>query len=216
VVQAGALHAPEFELPAALPFEPGDSPFRVAGAVYRGLIAFVDAHVAGGFEAIRHDLAGPIADYLGKPPDLFSKYDAVPLPFVNQAVARRRRVGFEEQLRDSNTWSEMKNGALYRAVLAVLSAQSVALALPRAAAIAQHFGRTTTRVAGPRAVTGTREGVPRILVRWTGFASAYYLERALLRAGAREPSIEYEQPVADGELAGEPTYAIPFSVSWQS
>jgi hypothetical protein len=216
VVEGTCLNAQEFELTSALPFAPGTSPFRVAGVVYKNLIAFVNANVTGGFDAVRRDLPLDVAEYLDGPRDLFAKYDAIPLPFVNAAIARRRGVRFDEQLRDSNQWSEAQNGALYRAVLAVLSAQSVALALPRAAAIAQHFGRTTTRVSGERSVSGTRSGVPRTLVRWTGFASAHYLERALARAGAREPQIAYGVPTLDGELSGEPTYALPFTVDWQT
>jgi hypothetical protein len=216
VVEGTCLNAREFELPAALPFAPGTSPFRVAGVVYKGLIAFVDANVTGGFDAVRRDLPPQVAEYLDGPRDLFAKYDAIPLPFVNLAIARRRGLRFDEQLRDSNRWSEAQNGALYRAVLAVLSAQSVALALPRATAIAQHFGRTSTRVMGGRSVSGSRSGVPRTLVRWTGFASAHYLEGALTRAGAREPQIEYGTPTLDGEVSGEPTYALPFSVTWQT
>ena len=216
MVEGSLLNLPEFEPPSSPPFEPGKSPFRVAAVVYKNLFAFIEAHVSGGLAAVRRDLPAELGDYLTGPRDVFAKYDAIPLPYVNSAVARRRGVSFEDQLRDANTWSEKRHGALYRAVLAVLSAQSVALALPRATAIAQHYGRTTTRVAGERNVRGERSGVPRTLVRWTGFSSARYLVRALARAGAIEPQVEYGAPFKDGVVEGETTYAIPFSVSWQS
>jgi hypothetical protein len=215
VVEATALSGTEFEPHPAPPLPPGKSPFLVSGLVYRSLLAFVQLTLPGGAAGLASQLDPAVVRFLTQRFDVFSKFDALPLPCIALAAAALRGVTFEEQLRDANQHAEARAGAIYRGLLAVLSAEMVALALPRAAAIVQLFGRTNTRVVAERHVHGMRRGVPQTLVRWASLSSAYYLESALARAGAREVSIVFSAPSAEGEVCGQPTFALPFEITWQ-
>jgi hypothetical protein len=215
VVEATALSGAEFEPQRSPPLAPGTSPFLVAGLVYKGLLAFIEAEIPGGFATLASELEPPVANFLRQRFDALSRFDALPLPCIALGAATLRRVSFEQQLCDSNRRAEARAGAIYRGLITVLSAETVALALPRAAAIVQYFGRTITRVTAERRVQGMRRGVPQTLVRWACFSSAYYLESALTRVGARESRVAFGSPSAEGESNGQITYAVPFEVTWE-
>jgi hypothetical protein len=215
VPDASALSAPEFEPEPRPPLPPGESPFLVSGLVYRSLVGFIDTTVPGGRGGLVAVLDPEVSDYLMQSFEMVSRFDALPLPCIALGIARIREVTFDEQLRDANRHAEARAGTVYRGILGVLSAEMVALAVPRAIAIVQLFGRTNTRVVAEGRVQGIRRGVPRTLVRWTSLSSAYYLESALVRAGAREPHVAFRTPILEGEVNGERTYALPFEITWQ-
>ena len=195
--------------------QPGRSPFHAAGVVYRGVRDYVDAEVPGGLAAVQAELhhAG-LATFFGQDFRAIGRYDILPLPYVTTALARLRRVSFQQQLRDSNRYSEARIGALYRALLQVLSAEMVAMAVPRGVSIAFDFGGTTMAVIGPRLVRGKRTGIPKSLVRWVGYGNAAYLELALIRSGAALARVASGTPVHEGASSGMELYSVPFEVSW--
>lgn len=216
MVAVGHLSSPSFDIPGVPPFTPGTSPFRVAGVLYRGLADFVRLHVDGGMPAVAaHMDDARLAAFVSQPFAATARYDAVPLPYLGAAVARARGVTFERQIQDSNRWAEENVGVVYRALLGIISAETVALAVPKAAAIAHDFGKARTTVAGPRLVRGVRTGVPHVLCRWLALSNGYYLEQALLRAGAQRAGVRFEGEERDGEVEGHPTYALPFEIEWQ-
>jgi hypothetical protein len=178
-------------------------------------VAFLEATLPGGRAALRGVLDPGAHAYLMQSFDMLARFDALPLPCIAVASASLRGVSFDEQLRDANRHAEARAGSVYRGILRVLSAEMVALAVPRATAIVQLFGRTTARVVSDRRVQGVRRGVPRTLVRWTCVSSAYYLESALVRAGARDPNVVFGTPSVEGSVSGQPTYALPFEITWQ-
>jgi hypothetical protein len=210
-----SLLSPTFDLPAVPPFAPGTSPFRVAGTVYRTLATFVEASVPGGLKALKEALGEPrLALFLDGTFATTTKYDAVPLPYVAAAAAKLRGVTFADQIRDSNRFAEERVGMVYRALLSILSADALARALPQATRIVQDFGNVRTEAAGPTHVRGTRSGIPQVLLRWMALSNGAYLERALERAGAARPRVDFGGAEQDGEVHGHPTYAIPFDITW--
>lgn len=206
---------PIFDLPAAPPFAPGSSPFRVAGVVYRGLFEFIEAHVPGGLKRVLAELRQPeLERFLESRFAVASWYDATPVPYLGQAVARARGVSFARQVQDSNRWSEERAGVIYRALLVFLSAERIASALPRAAAVVHDFGKIYSQPDGPHRIVGRRTGVPRPLVRWLVLSHATYLELALRRIGAATVRVDFGPPERDGQTGGVDTYAMPFSLAW--
>ncbi len=215
MVDSTALGGAEFEPRRAPPLAPGTSPLLVSGLVYRSLHAYIGAAIVGGISRVVEGLDPAVGAYLQRRFDMVSRFDALPVPCIALHLATLRGVSFEEHLRDANVHAEAQAGATYRGLLKVLSAEIVALAMPRASAIVHNFGRITTRVAGEQRVRGVRHGIPAALVRWVCLSSAYYLESALRRAGARESHTVFGAPVADGDVSGQVTYAVPFEVTWQ-
>jgi hypothetical protein len=194
---------------------PGTSPFRGIGAIYRGLIEFAEGNVKGGMERVLEEVRDPaLARYLGQRFAFSSWYDVLPMPYLGAAVARARGVSFEQQIVDSNRWSEERVGSIYRALLALMSTERVATTLPKAAAIVHDFGRVTCQAAGPQRITGVRRGIPGLLVRWLALSHGAYLDLALRRAGASTVRVQFGPPVRDGENAGIALYQIPFEIQW--
>lgn len=206
---------PLFDLPVVPPFTPGSSPFRVAGVVYRGLFDFIESNVTGGTRRVMSELREPaLARYIEQRFSVAAWYDATPVPYLGQAVARARGVSFEQQVRDSNRWSEGRTGGIYRALLALLSSDRIAMALPRAATIVHDFGKISSQAVGPRRIVGVRSGVPRMLVRWMALSHSTYLELALKRIGATSASAAFGAPEREGVTNGIETYRLPFELTW--
>lgn len=204
-----------FDLPAPRDFVPGASAYRVAGVLYRGVVEYIEAEIPGGLPAVLRELPDArLGDFLGQSFSALSKYDVLPLPYVAETLARLRRVPLAEQLRHSNRFGEERIGKLYRALLQSLSAEMVALALPRAASIAYDFSRTTAHVRGPGEVVGIRSGIPRPVVRWLSLSSTAYIERALTRSGAASVRASTGRPVFEQSTPSGDLYGVPFTITW--
>lgn len=194
---------------------PGASPFRGIGAIYRGLAGFIEGNVRGGMGRVLSEIRDPaLASFLGQHFAFSSWYDVMPVPYLGVAVARARGVSFEQQIADSNRWSEERTGAIYRALLAMMTTERVATTLPKAVAIVHDFGRVSCRVLGPQRVAGVRQGIPRPLVRWLALSHSTYLELALRRAGASTVRVHFSPPEREGEISGAELYRIPFEIQW--
>ena len=205
-----------FAIPHKVPIPPGQSPFRVAGVVYQGLLAFIAAEVPGGLERVKVELRdASIATFLEQRFHLASAYDALPLPYVGQAVARVRGVGFADQIRDSNRWSaKSRFFDVYRALVPIISEESLTIGLARVAKVIQPFGGLRLEVAGHHRVRGERTGVPHVLVTWWSLSTTAFLEIALTRIGASTSTITFDPPVESGREAGQALFNLPFELRW--
>lgn len=211
----GDVSHPSFDVPALAPFAPGLSPFRVAGTVYRHILDTVDEIVPGGLDQVCERLTDArVVAFLRERFWLTSSYDAVPLPYVAHAIARARGMSVEQHLRDANAAAARRVGGLYDALTRVLSAETLAAAIPRATALVQGFGGVRSDVVGPKHVRGVRTGVPRVLVRWFACSSGAYVERAVERLGGLGARSTFGAPTRDGVVAGHDTFAVPFEVRW--
>jgi hypothetical protein len=208
---------PRFALKAQVPFPPGTSPFHTLGAAYVTFVGFVKANVPGGVDALGGALSDPaLARFLAQPFSGSRNYDLVPLPYLGTAAARLRGVTFHQQLRDANrAGAKTAVAKVYGALFRVLSTETVASVLPRAAAILFDFGRVQASVAGTNCVRGTRSGVPHTLVAWTAMSSGAFIETTLENAGARAPRVIFGEPVEEGNVAGQATYEMPFDITWE-
>jgi hypothetical protein len=205
-----------FAVPLKVPFAPGTSPFRVAGVVYQSLLAFIAAESPGGLVRLKTELRDPaLGEFLEQRFHLASAYDAVPLPYVGQAVARIRNVSFADQLRDSNRWSARSRFFdVYRALVPIISEESLTVGLARVAKVIQPFGGLRMEKAGHHLVRGERTGVPHVLVAWWAMSTTAFLETALSRIGVSSSTIEFEAPIEGERQAGQPLYTMPFELRW--
>lgn len=205
-----------FAVPLKPPIAPGESPFRVAGVVYQSLLAFIAAEVPGGLVRAKTELRDPaLATFLDQRFHLASAYDAIPLPYLGQAIARARGVSFADQLRDSNRWSARSRFFdVYRALVPIISEESLTVGLARVAKVIQPFGGLRMEKAGRHLVRGERTGVPHVLVSWWAMSTTAFLETALSRIGVSSSSIVFDSPIEAGREAGQALYSLPFELTW--
>jgi hypothetical protein len=213
--------ASRFALPLVPPYDPGTSPYRVAGAVYKGLLAFVADQVPGGLDRVTREIRNPaIATFVAGRFSIASTADAVPLPYIGQAVARARGVSFATQIRDSNRWSARGSFFdVYRALVPAISPEGLTVGLARVAKIIQPFGGLKVEAARggegtSRCVRGQRTGVPHVLVEWMGLSTSAFLETALERLGSRGARCTFGEPQEDGRTEKQVTYTLPFEMTW--
>jgi hypothetical protein len=215
VPQSEGVDTHAFDLPPASLVIPGASPYRVAGVLYRGVVEYITSEIPGGLATVVKELPHRrLGEFLSQSFGATGKYDLFPLPYVAETLARVRGVSLHEQLRHSNRFSEERIGKLYRALLHLLSADMVALALPRAVSIAYDFSRTTVEVRGPHEVAGVRSGIPRQVVRWLAISSAAYTERALARTGATFVQVSTGTPVFERTVDEIDLFGVPFTITW--
>lgn len=205
-----------FSLPLAPPYPPGESPYRVAGVVYKSLLAFVADQVPRGLDAVLAEIRDPaLARFVQGRFSLASMADVVPLPYLGQAIARARGVTFAEQVRDANRWSARGSFfEVYRALVPVASAESLTVGLARAVKIIQPFGGLHVEAAKDKGVRGRRTGVPHVLVAWMVTSTSAFLETTLERLGSRAARATFGDPVEDGRDDRQLTYTLPFEIVW--
>ena len=205
-----------FAIPLKVPIAPGKSPFRVAGVVYLSLLAFIGSEAPGGLARVKAELRDPaLVVFLEQRFHLASAYDAIPLPYVGQAIARVRGVTFADQLRDSNRWSaKSRFFDVYRALVPVISEESLTIGLARLAKVIQPFGALRLEIAGRHRVKGERSGVPQALVAWWALSTSAFIETALSRIGVKSSSIAFDPPIESGREAEQLLFTMPFELSW--
>src|SRR5579883_3482712 len=116
-----------------LPFAPGDGPFRIKGAIYRGHLDYVADHVPGGIEAMLGGFKDPrLATFFHQQFLAGSFYDIVPLVVAGYVCARQSRKSFSEFIRTrSRHQAERDINGLYRVLLKLTTPSAVLGRLPR-------------------------------------------------------------------------------------
>jgi hypothetical protein len=211
-----ALLDPMFAPPWFSPFPPGEGPFRQKGNGYRGDLDYLDGKLAGGSKAVIAAIgSAPLRKFLEQRFVASEWYDAYPCAVLHATAARLRGVAFAGHRRDVGAYhATAAMNAMYRSLLRVVSNQTVASWGPRISSIYFEFGKSTTRVAGPNEVHGTRSGVPAGLVQFVFFASKGFCEQALLLAGARTSSMEISDVERSGSAYGHAVYTLSLTIRW--
>jgi hypothetical protein len=207
---------PSFAPPREPPFPTGTSPFRQKGNAYLGDFRYYDAVVRGGSEvviaALPDDAHRTFARQRFRPSEW---YDAYPGAQLELAAARVRGVSFERHRRETGEWhAQDATRGIYGALLKFISNENVALWGPRISSLYFEFGRTDTRIVGPREVVASRRGIPRELAQWVVFASVGFCECALRLAGARDVRANVVDLAADGRLFGRDLVRADLALVW--
>ena len=205
-----------FAPPAVLPFAPGTSPFRQKGNGYLGDFAYFDAMIRGGSRAVIAALPeGPLREFHEQKFNGSDWYDAFPCAMLHLAAARLRGVTYVEHRRQVGAYHAQKAaGGIYRALLKVISNENVALWGPRVSSIFFEFGKTETRIAGPRHVIARRRGVPTGLVQFVVGASRGFCEESLKLAGATSTNVELGAIEPDGREHGLELWRVDVAMQW--
>jgi hypothetical protein len=206
---------PYFRLPQRIPYSPGTSPFRMKGDSYNAAMLFLNSRVPGGVPAVHAAMEPELRAFLGQRFHASDWYDVVPNPYMHAIAARLRSLPFIEHIRDNGTWhaEHAMRGAL-KALLRVLSNESVALWLPRISSTYHDFGKCETKVTGKRLVHGARTGMPRSLVPWYVVLSSAFCEKALAIGGASSARMVYGEAEPQGTQGAEEIFKLHFEIAW--
>lgn len=207
----------DFAPPSELPFPAGTSPFRQRGAAYLTDFRYLDAVLKGGHRAAIEAIpdAGT-RTFFHRSFRTSDWYDAYPGTQIEAAAARLRGMSFERQRRATGSWhAEDAIHGIYATLLRMVSNENIAVWAPRISSLYFEFGKTTSRVAGPREVLGVRRGIPRELVQWLMFASAGFVETTLRLAGARAPQVAFLDVTPDGRDHLRDLVKVDVRLTWE-
>jgi hypothetical protein len=212
-----SIDDPAFAPPRELPFPVGTSPFRQRGAAYLADRRYYDAVLRGGWHAAVEAVADPATRAFFHQTFRTSEwYDAYPGAMLEAAVARARGMSFERHRRHTGSWhAEDAVHGIYATLLRMISNENIAVWAPRISSLYFEFGKTGTRITGPRAVAGVRRGVPKELVQWLIFASAGFVETTLRLAGAGKPQVTVLSITPDGHDHRRDLVAVDVRITWE-
>ncbi len=206
---------PYFRLPENIPIAPGTSSFRMKGDSYNAAMLFLNSRVLGGFPAVVAGMPPDMAAFFKQTFRPSDWYDVVPNPYMHTIAAKIRGMPFRAHIQDNGSWhAEHAMRGPLRALLRVLSIESVAVWLPRISARYHDFGTCDTKPISTGKVRGKRTGMPRPLVPWYTALSAAFCEKALSIGGASNPKMLYGQAEPEGTRGGQDIYSLHFEVTW--
>jgi hypothetical protein len=199
----------------ALPFAPGESPFRAKGLVILDALGYFDGQVPGGLPALYEALPGPVRDYYARGFLPSAMYDILPSLVVGRTAARLTGCRHLDLVRDSAARMARRHvETLFKRQLKVPCPQTVVLGLPGASMRYFDFDVAHARMLEPRRAETMHTGIPRLLADTFCASSLAYAPYVLEQAGAREPVVTVDAVARDGEKYGVETVSIRFLVSW--
>jgi hypothetical protein len=206
---------PEFSPPSVNPFPVGASPFRQKGNAFAGDLRYFDTCVPGGSAAVLKAIPDPATRaYLSQRFVSSEWYDAYPNVYMQLTAARLRGITFEEHRRRTGAYHAQDLSGIYRALLKIVSNENVATWIPRISALYWNFGKTETKVVGPREVRGIRRGTPKALLQWVAWASMGFADATLKIAGAHNPVTVLDDVETDGKEAGQELCSVRLRITW--
>ena len=206
---------PEFSPPLTSPFAPGASRFRQKGNAFLGDFVYFDTCVPGGAKAVLKNIADDATRAFLSQKFIASEwYDAFPNLTMQLTAARLRGISFEEHRRKVGIYHAESMSGVYRALLRMVSNESVATWGPRIAALYWDFGKTQTRVAGPKDVIFIRSGTPKALLQWCLWASTAFVESTLRIAGAQAAKTSIEAIEDEPKQAGQDMCTVKVRITW--
>jgi hypothetical protein len=198
------------------PFPPGKSPFHVKGGVYIGTQKYFAKQVKGGLDALHAEIKDPaLLEFIQQKFLPSSWYDVLPVYELIRAESRALGQTVARYLHERAVFQvEQDIGGVYRFLLKLASAQSVALRLPRMLTQVLDFGEHDAKQVAPGHVEAKLRGYPAMLWEWYSSAFTVYSERALALAGAREPVTLVRNAEPDGAREGVELIRFDMDVRW--
>lgn len=202
---------------AALPFAPGEAPFRVKGTAYRGHLEYVEQHVPGGVRAMCEALEDARQREFFRQPFLAaSLYDVFPLALAGVVCGKLTGQPYLDFVRvRSQAQARSDLTGVYKVLLAFASPQAVASRIPRLMGQYFDFGDTTIEERAPSWIVATRSGLPAPIAPWYAAVSEGYGRVVIAQAGGTEPQLDVVAVEPDGRQAGLDLVKLVFDLRWR-
>ncbi|HEY3819234.1 MAG TPA: hypothetical protein VGL81_18825 [Polyangiaceae bacterium] len=201
----------------ALPFPAGTSPFRIKGVTYRGHVDYAASFIPGGERAVIDALRTPeLRAFFDQRFLASSWYDAFPMVPAWQVCARLLQQNPTDFLKARTRHQALADiHGVYRFLLKLSSAESIALRGPRVLQQYFDFGVTEASVVGPGCVRAMASGIPSFLVPWFRIVTETYLLVALELAGVESPQVRRLGVTPGGEAHGLGLAVVGFEIRLQ-
>jgi len=200
--------------PEALPFPAGSSPFHVKGVAYLGHVDYAEKHIPGGAHAVAAAMRDPaLREFFERKFLAASWYDVFPMVPVWHACAKLLHQNPTDFLRERMRYqAESDIHGVYRFLLKLASAKSIALRLPRVMQQYFDFGVSESNVVAPGLVRATVSGVPELIVPWFRLAGETYTVIALELAGVAFVQVRRLPVSPAGEAHGVRVVNLGFDI----
>ena len=199
-----------------LPFAPGQSPFHIKGVAYRGHVEYANQFIPGGTAAVNETFRDRrLADFFEQPFLAASWYDALPILPLWYACAQVTNEPAIDFLK-TRTRHQAKQDihGVYRLILKLASAETVALRIPRAVGKYFDFGATEASVVRPGIVRMRQTGIPLIMAPWFAIVGETFVNVALEIAGATGVKVRRKPVEPSGEAHGTPVVIMEADVQF--
>jgi|SRR5579859_648241 len=190
--------------PPPLPCPPGESPFRIKGVAYRGLLALVERQIAGGVDALCEALADDaLAAFVRQPFLAATRYDILPMLPLNAAVAELFGMSLARFSRDA-AFGQARYDArhVYRPLVEAHTLADLATRLRRFGIQYYDFGGYESTEEEPGRLLIRRTGLPRYIVPWYAPMQAAYMEEIVRQLGATRAESAPRREVPQGTDRG--------------
>ncbi len=192
----------------------GKSPFHTSGLVYQGAREFFDQEVPGGSSAVREGLNGELRIFFEQTFLASSMYDVLPMVPISHVAASLAKVSWGDLVRKNARFvAERDIRGVYKLLLNVLSPETVAMRLPKAAMRYFDFGKATAEMLGPGQCRLLQSGIPKAIAGWFIGAVDGFGTVALGKAGAKGVTLSAVLPQPDPR--NPETVSIRFDFTWQ-
>jgi len=205
---------PEFE---RFPRPPGQNPYRIKGTAYRGHMDYVEERVPGGGEAMRQGFADPaLAEFFGQTFLAATFYDLYPLIAAGHVCARLCGTSFDEFVRVRSEYQAQRDvTGVYKVLLKLASAETLASRLPRLMAQYFDFAAAETHLVAPGHVVGEQQGVPRQhIAPWLALVADTYTRTVMPMAGARDVRVKIESLRTPAKRDGVELCTLRTDIIW--
>jgi hypothetical protein len=194
---------------------PGQSPFRIKGLAYRGVLHQLDARF-GGRGPLLAELADPaLVAFFDQPFLAASWYDVLPIVALCQAAARLCKVDFDAFVREhTHNQAQEDLGGVYRLILTVVSPELALRALIKVTERYYDFGKTELHELRPGHAVTTRSDVPDVLLDWYDIVAVEYTRAVLEHAGARDVRVVPSRG-ARKSISLTPVTELRFEMDWR-
>ena len=198
-----------------LPHPPGESPFRIKGTAYKGLLRFINTRLEGGLATFSTGLRDPaLASFLQQPFLAGSFYDFLPMVAASCAVAASSHVPLpsfaNEQGRAQATY-DAEN--VYRAFVQGRSWEDLSTRFRLLCSRYYDFGEWDAQIAGESTMRFCMRGMPAWSLPWLEPMLSGYVTGLLKTMGIVDLSVGHLAPRRDGVNGGLATVTVEFEVS---
>jgi hypothetical protein len=196
-----------------VPFQPGESPFRLKGAAFRESLALY-ASLPGGLEAVMRALPNDAhRRFFTQPFTASGWYDVFAMAQLDFAAAAVAGVSpFTIIQRASVDQARNAITGIHRGLINIMSTKQVGWALPRVMASFFDFTQCTTQGKDDGTVTGICHGVPKVLCAWYEVATTEWTLEVLRIRGSKAPSASWRTPVVTGLKHGVAVARMEFQL----
>jgi hypothetical protein len=203
---------------APLPCPPGESPFRIKGIAYRGLLLLVEQRVAGGLDALCEVLDDErLVAFVRRPFLAATRYDILPMLPLNAGLAQLLGRPLPLLSRDTAIAQARYDArTVYRSMVEVRTLADLATRLPRFGIQYYDFGAFGGRDEGPGHVVVRRAGLPRYIVPWYAPMQAAYVEEIVRQLGAKRAEAVARREEPTGSERGFEICAFDTDVRFSS